>query len=212
MTSEKKKASAMLAENIIKKLAGRGIEGFYASNKEAALEIVKSLIQPGMSVAWGGSETLKEIGLLDYLPGSGCCLIDRDQAKNKAEEREIKAKTINADYFLMGSNAITLDGELVNIDGKGNRLSYFVYGPEYVLAVVGMNKITPNVSSAYDRVRNMASPANAIRLGKSTPCGKTGRCGDCMNDDCMCCQIVVTRKSMVKSRIKVILVEEELGF
>jgi hypothetical protein len=112
----------------------------------------------------------------------------------------------------MSSNAITLNGELVNVDGFGNRVSSLIYGPEHVILVVGMNKVVPDVKQGFDRVRNIASPPNTIRLNKNTPCSKTGKCGDCMSPDCICNQIVVTRRSRNKERIIVLLVNENLGF
>lgn len=212
MMSVKLKARKVLAEDMIHKMEARGMEGFYADTKEEALEIAKSFLKPGMSVTFGGSATLKEMGLLDYLPESGVEVIDRYAAKTPEEIREMKARSINADYFLMSSNAITNDGILVNIDGYANRVSYLCYGPEYVLIIAGMNKVTPDVSSAVKRVRDIASPPNTMRLKKDTPCAKTGRCADCLTEDCICCQVVITRKSNIKNRIKVILVGEDLGF
>ena len=112
----------------------------------------------------------------------------------------------------MSSNAVTLDGELVNIDGNGNRVACLITGPKNVILIVGMNKIVPDVTSGFDRVRNMAAPPNGVRLGLSTPCSKYGKCHDCYSPDCMCCEFVVTRKSRIPGRIKVILVGEELGY
>ena len=118
---------------------------------------------------------------------------------------------VNADAFLMSSNAITLDGELINIDGRGNRVSFLIYGPDEVFVIAGMNKIVTDVPSGIERVRNMATPPNTVRLNRDTPCAKTGRCGDCLTNS-ICSQIVVTRTSMIPSRIKVILIGEELGY
>lgn len=112
----------------------------------------------------------------------------------------------------MSSNAITLDGELVNIDGNGNRVACLITGPKNVIVIAGMNKIAPDVKSAFDRVRNVAAPPNGVRLGTKTPCAKYGRCHDCYAADSMCCQFVVTRKSRIPGRIKVLLVGEELGY
>jgi hypothetical protein len=112
----------------------------------------------------------------------------------------------------MSTNAITLDGELVNVDGNGNRVASLIYGPKHVIVITGMNKVVPDVLQGYDRVRNIASPPNTIRLGKNTPCANTGKCGNCLSPDCICSQIVVTRRSREKERIIVILVNENLGF
>ena len=112
----------------------------------------------------------------------------------------------------MSSNAITLDGQLVNIDGIGNRLACLIAGPKNVIVIAGMNKIVADVETGIERVRNMAAPPNAVRLGSRTPCAGLGHCADCLVDDCLCCQIVITRKSRIPDRIKVILVGEELGY
>jgi len=121
-------------------------------------------------------------------------------------------KNAMADYFLMSSNAVTIDGELINIDGNGNRVACLIHGPEHVILIVGMNKVVTDVESGVARVRNIASPANAARLGTRTPCGAVGHCGNCNSPDCMCCQVVITRHSRHTGRIKVILVGEELGY
>ncbi len=112
----------------------------------------------------------------------------------------------------MSSNAITLDGELINIDGNGNRVACLIQGPRHVILVVGMNKVVTDVESGISRVRNMASPANAIRLSRNLPCAATGTCHNCLSPECFCNQIVVTRRSGHTGRIKVYLVGEPLGY
>ena len=112
----------------------------------------------------------------------------------------------------MSTNAITMDGELLNIDGTGNRVASLIFGPANVVIVAGMNKVVDNVDTALDRARNTAAPMNTIRLDRSTPCTKTGRCMDCMSPECICNQFVVTRGCRPVGRIKVILVGEELGY
>lgn len=213
MLQHKREHYQLLAEQIIEKLKLRRMEGYYAATKEEALQLVKDkFLTKGVSVAWGGSMTLKEIGVMDYLEESECIVYDRTAPKTPEEQREMKANMINADYFLMSTNAITLNGELVNIDGYANRVSFLCYGPENVLVIAGMNKVATDVEDAIKRVKNIASPPNALRLNKNTPCAKTGRCGDCFAEDCICSQTVITRRSGVKGRIKVILVGEELGY
>ena len=203
----------VLAANIIEKLKLRQMEGYYAGTKEEALALVKEkFLKQGVSVAWGGSMTLQETGIMDYLKQSKCILYDRMAPQTPEEEKAMKANIVNADYFLMSTNAITLDGELVNIDGFANRVGFLCYGPENVLVIAGMNKVVSNVEEAVNRVKNIASPPNALRLSRNTPCAKTGRCGECFAEDCICSQIVITRRSGIKNRIKVILVGEELGF
>jgi len=208
----KKQAYENLADTLIEKFNRRGIEGYYVDNRKEALNMVQRFLTPGCSIGWGGSETLKEIGLFDYLKKSDYELLDRSAAKTPEEQREIYARTVMADFYFMSSNAITMDGELVNIDGNGNRVACMVYGPKNVIIVAGMNKISTDIKHAVERVRNFASPPNTVRLGLKTPCAEYGRCGNCLQDDCICCQIVVTRRSRQLNRIKVILVGEELGY
>lgn len=208
----KKQAYENLADSMIEKFNVRGIEGYYCSTKEEALLMAQRFLTPGCVVSWGGSETLEEIGLIGALKSSDYVVLDRKSAKSPDEYRELYGKIVASDYFFMSSNAITLDGELINIDGAGNRVACLIHGPSNVIIVAGMNKIVTDVKAGVERVRNMASPANTVRLGLSTPCSSIGRCGNCLADDCICCEIVITRKSKIPSRIKVILVGEELGF
>lgn len=212
MMTPKKQAYENLADGLIEKFNLRGIEGYYCDNREEALAMAKRFLTPGCSVSFGGSETLKQIGLIDYLKESDYVVYDRATANTPEEEAALYGKTVTADHYFMSSNAVTLDGILVNIDGIGNRVACLIYGPKSVILVVGMNKIATDVAAAMDRVRNMASPANAVRLNRKTPCARYGRCADCLTEDCICCQTVLTRKSKIPNRIKVILVGEELGY
>lgn len=157
--------------------------------------------------------TLLQSGMYDALKECPSIrLFDRNEAKTAEEIDEIYKKSLFADAYFMSSNAITKDGVLVNIDGRGNRVAALIYGPKTVIMLVGMNKIVPSVEEAVSRVRNTATPPNCIRLGKKTPCAATGTCGDCLSDDCICNQIVITRRSGTKGRIKVLLIGEKLGF
>lgn len=213
MQEAKKQHYEILAGKIIDKLQLRNMDGYYAPTKEDALALVKEkFLTKGVSVAWGGSMTLDETGVMDYLKESDCVVYDRMAPKTREEEKIMKGNIINADYFLMSTNAITVDGELVNIDGRANRVSFLCYGPEHVLILAGMNKVVSNVEEGINRVRNIASPPNALRLNKNTPCAANGRCADCVSEDCICSQIVVTRHSTIPNRIHVILIGEELGF
>lgn len=200
------------AESIIAKLKLRKMEGFYADTMEEAADKVLELIGPSSkSVAYGGSMTIDNSDLKSKIKEAGHDLIIRENAKTDEETRQLKARMINADTFLMSTNAITLDGELINIDGRGNRVSYMIYGPDQVIIIAGMNKVVKNVEEGLSRTRNIASPANTVRLNCDTPCAKTGRCADCL-EHTICCQMVITRSSIVPGRIKVILVGEEAGY
>ena len=156
--------------------------------------------------------TLEEIGLIADLKNSDYTVYDRMSAKTPEEREAILTEVSHCDYYFMSSNAITLDGQLVNIDGMGNRVASLIAGPKNVVIVAGMNKVAPTLDAAMDRVRNQAAPPNCIRLGLNTPCAKFGRCVDCLDDSCICCETVITRKSRIAGRIKVILVGEPLGY
>lgn len=208
----KKQAFKMLAESMIKKLEVRGMEGYYCEDREEALKKAVSLISKGSSITWGGSETIKEIGMFDAINNGDYVLYDRTNAKTPEENRAFFGKAVTADYFLMSTNAITHDGELVNIDGNGNRVACLICGPQNVIVVAGMNKVVKDVEEGISRSHNVAAPANAVRLNKDTGCSKLGKCVSCVKADTICCHTVVTRMSRVKNRIKVILVGEELGY
>lgn len=201
-----------LSDTLIDKFNKRGIEGYYCENKEDALQMAKRFLTPGCSISWGGSETLEEIGLIEELKASDYIIYDRHTAKTQEEKSLMYSKIVTSDYYFMSSNAITLDGQLVNIDGLGNRVACLITGPKNVIVIAGMNKIVTDVNNGIERVRNMAAPPNTVRLNLKTPCAELGRCANCLVEDCICCDIVITRKSKLPGRLKVILVGEELGF
>ena len=200
------------AATIIKKLNMRKMEGYYCKNvEEAKAKMLELIGNEKKTVGYGGSMTLDENGFKDSVTAAGHELIIRENYKTPEEEKELKSKLTNADFFLMSTNAITLDGELVNIDGRGNRISYLIYGPDNVIVIAGMNKVVSTVEDGYRRIRNIATPPNCNRLDCKTPCATTGKCGECFTDS-ICCEFVTTRMSRVPNRIKVILVGETLGY
>lgn len=202
-----------LAGNIINKFNLRGIEGYYCADREEANAKAKRFLTPDCTISWGGSVTLNETGLIDDLKETDdYILYDRMSAKTPEEKKEMAGKIFTSDYYFMSSNAITMEGELVNIDGNGNRVACLCNGPDNVIIIAGMNKIVKDVKEAISRVRNIAAPPNAVRLGLDTPCASSGRCNDCFMESCMCGQIVITRMSRIPGRIKVLLVGEELGY
>ena len=212
MNPNKFKAYENQANTIIKNLAKRNMEGYFCATKEDALAKALELMPAGSSVGWGGSMSINEIGLMDAVKGGDFDVIDRESAKSDDEYKAVYARMINADYFLMSTNAITMDGELVNIDVRGNRVSFLIFGPSNVIIIAGMNKVVSDVEAGYKRVKDIATPPNTVRLNRNTPCAATGRCGDCYSPDCICNQTVITRRSGAPGRIKVILVGEELGY
>lgn len=200
------------AAHIIKNLNKRHMAGSYCATKEEATALALSLMPDGTSISWGGSMSIMEAGLIDALYTKGSYTL-YDRAKCAPEEvNDVVRKSFFADFYLMSTNAITLDGELVNIDGMGNRVAAMIFGPNKVIMLVGMNKVTTTVEEAYNRVRNTASPQNTVRLNKQTPCAINGVCGNCLCPDCICMQTVITRNSRIPDRIHVILVGESLGY
>lgn len=212
MMTNQQLAFESTSKTIIKNLAARNIEGYFFENSADAVKTILEMMPEGSSVTWGGSETFKETGMLTALQSGNYHLIDRSKATTPEESRAMYGEMVMADYFFMSSNAITLNGELVNIDGNSNRVGLLVHGPRHVIVLVGMNKLTDDVESAIKRIRTYACPANAKRLNRSTPCGTIGRCGECYSNECMCNQIVITRRSGHAGRIKVFFIAENLGY
>jgi hypothetical protein len=200
------------ANTIIKALEKRQMAGYYCETKEAAALKALSLMEEGAVISWGGSVTLDATKIKELMAAKDYKILDRSKATTKEAIRQIYLESFNADYYLMSTNAITLDGELINIDGNGNRVAALIYGPKNVIVLAGMNKVVADEASARKRVSNLASPPNAIRVSANTPCAKTGMCHHCLSEDCICCQTVITRFSRTKDRIKVILIGEALGF
>lgn len=212
VSKAKKSAYRKTSNEIIKNFKKRNIEAFYCDDFDELHKKVQELIEDGSSIGFGGSETIKETGILDMLRKGNYELLDRSMAKTPDEVRNTYLKHFDSDVFLMSSNAITVDGELVNIDGNANRVACLCFGPKKVLVIAGMNKVVKTVEDGIDRIRLNACPPNAARLNLKTPCGVKGVCAECKSDECMCCQIVVTRMSRDAERIKVILVGEEVGY
>lgn len=196
---------------VVEAMKKRGFEAYYVSTAEEAREKALEFIHENSVVSWGGSMTIDEIGLKQAVIDRGYKVINRDEAESPEERMELMRKALTCDVFLMSANAVSEDGQLVNIDGNGNRVAALCYGPKEVIVVAGMNKVAGNLEEAYARARKFAAPVNAQRFNLATPCGKTGLCADCLSPECICSQIVVTRRSS-GGRIKVILVGEELGF
>lgn len=208
----RQKAFAKACDGIIANLKKRNMEGYFYEDSASCVRAILDMIPDGSSISWGGSASIQESGMMDALKNGNYELIDRSLAKTPEEQREIYGRTVMSDYYFMSTNAITYEGELVNIDGNGNRVACLIHGPRHVIIIAGMNKITTTLEGAFERARTMACPPNAVRLDKKTPCAATGKCGDCLSPDCFCNQIVVTRRSGHTGRIKVFLVAEDLGF
>lgn len=200
-----------LAEKVIKNLEARHMTACYCKTAAEAKEKILSMISDTDVVSYGGSVTIDRLGIKEVLRAKGQKMYDRDLESDPAKRQEIMRQGLLSDTFLMSTNAMTEDGELVNIDGMGNRVAALIYGPKSVIVACSMNKITKTLEDAWARARNYAAPVNSQRFGLPTPCCVNGACGNCKSDKSICRQIVVTRLS-VPDRIKVVLIGEELGF
>lgn len=212
MNEMKKKYFAKRGNVLVNNLKSRHFDAYYCDNKEEALQKVLSLIPEGDTVGWGGSASCQEIGLMDAIRAGNYRPIDRDACKTPEEREECMRQALLADTFLTSANAISIDGQMVNIDGNGNRVAAIVYGPRQVIVVAGMNKVEDTLEAAITRARTVAAPMNQQRFGLPNPCGATGKCGDCKSETCICNHILVTRHCRPVGKIKFVLVGEDLGF
>ncbi|AVQ30597.1 lactate utilization protein [Fusobacterium varium] len=208
----KEMRDSLRGEQVVKALNSRNMEAFLVGTKEEALKKALELIPEGSSVGWGGSASIEEIGLKEAIKNGKYKVVDREKGSSQEEAEKLMRDIFFCDYFLASSNAVSEDGVLVNVDGNSNRVAAICYGPKHVIMIIGMNKVVKSVEDAMSRARNTAAPLNAQRFDIDTPCKKTGCCYDCKKPDTVCCQILITRYSRHVGRIKVILVNEELGF
>ena len=179
-------------------LERRGFEAVAVATRQEALELVLEEAGRAASVGWGGSETLKELGVREAVAALG---------------REIRDHQLEMDLFLLSANALTADGRIVNIDGRGNRVAASIAGPKRVVYVIGRNKIVEGgIDEAVARIKRCACPPNCRRLGKKTPCAATGVCGDCDSPDRICKVTAVFDRKPTGVSVKVILVDEDLGY
>lgn len=212
MADPKQEYHRKRAQVLLKNLRSRHFEAYYCVNRAEALAKALELIPEGVSVGWGGALSAMQIGLMDALNAGEYRTIDRDKAETPEKREQAMKQCLLADVFITGANALSLDGQMVNIDGNGNRVAAIVYGPETVLVIAGMNKVADTLEAAVTRARTVAAPMNKQRFPAQTPCEVTGTCADCKSDGCICNQILITRNCKPAGRIKFILVGEELGF
>ncbi len=201
-----------LGPRVVRALKERFFEAWYFDGPSEALDKILSLIPSGHVVSWGGSQTLGELGVTERVALEGYKVIDRDKATDRQERFELMRQALLCDTYLTGCNAISEDGQLVNIDGFGNRVAAMTFGPGQVIVVAGMNKVAQTLDDALVRARTVAAPANTQRFQDSkTPCNETGSCADCKSPDSICSFFVTTRLCKPAGRIKVILVGQDLG-
>lgn len=207
------KRNQLLAEKMIKNLRRRNMEAFYCPTAQDAVAQVQALIADGSSVTWGGSMTIRDMGLPQALRERGTLeVLDRDLVEDAQEKRQMYLKAFSADVYLSSANAISEDGVIVNIDGNGNRVAAITWGPRMVIFVIGLNKVAATVQDAISRARSTASPINAQRFDISTPCHIDGVCHNCNSPESICSYIHLLRNSRNGNRHKVVLVGENLGY
>ena len=222
------------AQILIRNLERRHFEAYYVPNKEEALVKVMELLNRqreakrekileqseqadvsdvNITVGWGGSATVKAVGVIPALEENGYETLDRDKVYNPEKRVRVQKRILaEADTFVTGCNALSLDGQMVTIDDLGNRVAAISYGPESVIVVVGMNKVTDDLDSAIKRARTYAAPMNKQRFTNLTACSITGVCADCHSIECICNQVLVTRNCRPCGRIKFVLIGEDMGF
>lgn len=211
MTEQKRLAYEKRGKILVKNLQSRHFEAYYCENREEALQKALELIPHGASVGWGGAMSAAQIGLLDAVRDGNYRALDREACATLDDREYLARECFSSDVFLTGANALSLDGQMVNIDGSGNRVAAIVFGPKTVLVVAGMNKVVDTVEEAIRRARTIAAPLNQQRFQLPNPCTTTGTCADCKSETCICNQILVTRHCRPVNRIKFILVGEDLG-
>ena len=211
MTPQKQR-NDHLAQTIIKNLKRRHIEGFYCATAEEAVKQVSDLIADGSSVTWGGTMTVRDMGIPQYLRDRGTLeVLDRDLAETPEEKQAVYLKAFAADVYLASANAISEDGVIVNIDGNGNRVAAITWGPKKVIFVIGLNKVAQTGEAALARARSTASPINAARFDIKTPCKTDGVCHNCNSPECICNYVHFLRNSP-QGRHVVVLVGENFGY
>lgn len=213
MSDVLKKTYEAQANTVIKALEKRNMKGYYCPDCASAVKLAGELVPEGSTVAFGGSVSLSESGVMDMLRSrDDIRLIDRSKANSPEEIKQMYRESFSSDVYFMSTNAITADGELVNIDGNGNRVAALIYGPDKVVMIVGMNKLVSTIADGINRVSDIAAPANGVRLNKQTPCALTGFCHECFSPGCMCSHTVITRRCGTPDRIHIILIGETVGY
>ena len=202
-----------LAQELIKQLNRRHIEAFYCPTGKEAVKKVSELIADGSTVTWGGTATVRDLGIPAMLKNRGTLqVLDRDEVETPEEKQEMYLKAFSADVYLTSANAISEDGVMVNIDGNGNRIAAISWGPKRVIFVIGLNKVAQTVEAALARARGIASPINSQRFEMNTPCKLDGKCHNCNSPESICSYVHFLRNSRGGGRHIVVLVGENLGY
>ena len=201
------------AKKAVERLAAHDFKAIYVKAKVEAVQEILKQVTPGMKIGIGGSVTVRELGILEKLEAQGYTVYNHWKPGLSRESMlEIRKSQMTSDLFLSSVNTVTLNGELVNIDGIGNRVNSTVFGPGKVVLVAGYNKIVDDVQEGIKRIKNVAAPLNARRLNIDVPCAKLGKCVDCNSPNRICRVIVIHERKPSLTEMLVILVGEELGF
>ncbi len=200
-------------ERTIEKLNENNMNAEFFNTREELLEKIKCMLKSDMNVTVGGSMTLFECGLIELLRESNVNFLDRyKEGLTSDEVRKIYIGAFDSDIYFTSSNAITEDGYLFNVDGRGNRVAAITYGPKKVIVIVGANKIVRDVDEAIYRNKEVSGPANAKRLNRKTPCTISGICNECSSSERICCSYVLTKRQLEKDRVNIFILEENLGY
>ncbi|MCL2214723.1 MAG: lactate utilization protein [Treponema sp.] len=201
-----------LGPKTVQALNSRSFDAYYFDDPQEAADKIFSLIPKEHTVSWGGSKTLTDLGIQERLEREGYSLLNRDKAASPEERTDIMRRALLCGTFLSGTNAISEDGRLVNIDGYGNRVAAMIFGPKQVIIAAGMNKVTKTYEDALVRARTIAAPLNIERFPNlKTPCNENGTCADCLCSDTICSYFVTMRFCKPAGRIKVILIGKDYG-
>lgn len=190
----------------------RNIEVEYFKTLNEVKENILNIIDKECTVGIGHSVTLQKMNITDSLIERGNIVYDKELGKTKDEIKLLKKKSLITDWYITGSNAVTIDGRIINMDHSGNRVAAITFGPDKVIVVVGKNKIVDNVEEGIKRVRNIACPLNAKRAGYNPPCVEINRCVDCTSKERVCNILSIVEGQADKDRIKLFIVDEECGY
>jgi L-lactate utilization protein LutC len=199
-------------DTLISNLKARNIDAYYFEDIQQVNKRLLEVIPKDCTVGVGNSQTLINLNISKLLSDRGTIVLDKTMTTTKSEITEIKKKSLLADWYITGTNAISLEGHLVNIDHSGNRVAAMIYGPEHVIVVIGANKIVNSLDEAINRARNIAAPANAKRAAPNPPCTSIGECIDCRSSERACNNLVVIEGQNKKNRMKVFIINESLGY
>jgi len=197
---------------ITKNFKSRNVEVTFFETLEEVRDRIIELIPEYCSVGIGNSKTLKEMDISRLFRERGNILYDKSLSESKEESELLKKKSLLSDWYITGTNAISKEGHIVNIDHSGNRVAAMIYGPDKVIVVVGKNKLCDTLDGAIQRARNISAPLNAKRAGYNPPCLNLNRCIDCKTDERVCFNLVIIEGQFVKDRMQLFIVNDEFGF